>query len=238
MKIISWNILANEFIEEKYYPTIKPKILFNRKERIYNIITILLRLNADVMLLQEVMQHEYNKLVEVFEDKFYIIRGKNINWYNKKSYSGNVTLLRKGIFKLKENSNYDLFFGVYIKCFYLNKQTHMYEEIEIINIHLNDTSYKKRLNEIKSIYYLLHTSKKIILGGDFNQEYNNKSNLYKLIKLSGLIPYIREPTYNIEKKMCIDNIMIKGFTINNESNKIKSYSELNCSNNCSPISLR
>ena len=38
MKIVSWNILAAEWIKKSYYPTIKEKVLFDRKTRFKRII--------------------------------------------------------------------------------------------------------------------------------------------------------------------------------------------------------
>ena len=124
MKIVSWNILANEFIKKSDYPMIKAKILFNRKGRLTQITSILKNANADVMLLQEVMQAEYNSLSHTFEKEYYIIKGNNINWYNKKSYSGNVTFLRKNVFSLSANNVMikDLEFGLYVKCYFLDKE--------------------------------------------------------------------------------------------------------------------
>lgn len=37
MKVVSWNILANEFIKKADYPMIKAKMLFNRKGRLTQI---------------------------------------------------------------------------------------------------------------------------------------------------------------------------------------------------------
>jgi len=257
MKIISWNILANEFIKKADYPMIKGKILFNRKRRLMQIIGILTNANADVMLLQEVMQAEYNSLSETFEKEYYIIKGKTINWYNNKSYSGNVSFLRKSVFSLLANNEKgmikDLEFGLYIKCYFLDdkeqeknvpknipenvpknvcenicditsakkpnktkeikdKSTQKLVPIDIINVHLDDISHAKRIAEIKSIEEEIKKSKRVILGGDFNQDYKPKSNLYKLLNQSlGLKIYIKDPTYLIEKKMCIDHLMTKGF---------------------------
>lgn len=254
MKIISWNILANEFIKKADYPMIKGKILFNRKRRLMQIIAILTNANADVMLLQEVMQAEYNSLSETFEKEYYIIKGNTINWYNNKSYSGNVSFLRKSVFSLLANNDKgmikDLEFGLYIKCYFLDdkeqeknvpknvpenvpenicditsakktnktkeikdKSTQKLVPIDIINVHLDDISHSKRIAEIKSIEEEIKRSKRVILGGDFNQDYKPKSNLYKLlIKEMGLKIYIKDPTYLIEKKMCIDHLMTKGFS--------------------------
>ena len=248
MKIISWNILANEFIKKADYPMIKGKMLFNRKGRLTQITSILKNVNADVMLLQEVMQAEYNSLSETFEKEYYIIKGKNINWYNKKSYSGNVTFLRKNVFSLSSNNDMikDLEFGLYVKCYFLDKEQaknapenlcenicavtsstktvlpktveikHLSKDklmpIDIINVHLDDISHAKRISEIKSIDEEIRGSKRVILGGDFNQDYKSKSNLYKLLNQSlGLKIYIKDPTYLIEKKICIDHLMTKGF---------------------------
>ena len=248
MKIISWNILANEFIKKADYPMIKGKMLFNRKGRLTQIISILKNVNADLILLQEVMQAEYNSLSETFEKEYYIIKGKNINWYNKKSYSGNVTILRKNVFSLSSNNDMikDLEFGLYIKCYFLDKaqaknvpknvcenicsvtsytksvlsktveNKHLSKDklvpIDIINVHLDDISHAKRIAEIKSIEEDIKKGKRVILGGDFNQDYKPKSNLYKLLNQSmDLKIYIKDPTYLIEKKMCIDHLMTKGF---------------------------
>ena len=258
MKIISWNILANEFIKKADYPMIKGKMLFNRKGRLTQITSILINVNADVMLLQEVMQAEYNSLSETFEKEYYIIKGNTINWYNKKSYSGNVTFLRKNVFSLSSNNDMikDLEFGLYVKCYFLDKEQaknapenvsknvpknvcenicsitplappqqkinnsvkikpnskHKLMPIDIINVHLDDISHAKRISEIKSIDEEIRGSKRVILGGDFNQDYKSKSNLYKLLNQSlGLKIYIKDPTYLIEKKICIDHLMTKGF---------------------------
>jgi len=257
MKIISWNILANEFIKKADYPMIKGKMLFNRKGRLTQITSILKNVNADVMLLQEVMQAEYNSLSETFEKEYYVIKGKNINWYNKKSYSGNVTFLRKNVFSLLANNEKemikDLEFGLYVKCYFIDKaqvknvpenlpknvcenicavnasagpprevkktveikhnSSQKLMPIDIINVHLDDISHAKRISEIKSIEEEIRGAKKVILGGDFNQDYKPKSNLYKLLNRDmGLKIYIKDPTYLIEKKMCIDHLMTKGFS--------------------------
>ena len=252
MKIISWNILANEFIKKADYPMIKGKMLFNRKGRLTQITSILQNVNADVMLLQEVMQAEYNSLSDTFEKEYYVIKGKNINWYNKKSYSGNVTFLRKNVFSLSANNEKgmikDLEFALYVKCYFLDKvrenvpenvcenicsvnastgpqkdvnkivgikqnSTKKLMPIDIINVHLDDISHAKRISEIKSIEDEIRGTKKVILGGDFNQDYKPKSNLYKLLNRDmGLKIYIKDPTYLIEKKMCIDHLMTKGFS--------------------------
>ena len=171
MRIISWNILSNEFIRKKDYPMINSKILFNRQQRLENIMRILINLNGDIILLQEVMQAEYNVLYKFLNNNYHIIRGKNMSWYGKKSYSGNVIFLKKCIFfsnpSTANTKNTDFLqvnidFGLYVKC-YVNNTPLM-----ILNLHLDDSTYQKRLSEIKSISKQLNEPH-VILGGDFNQ---------------------------------------------------------------------
>ena len=134
MKVLSWNILANEFIKKSYYPMINSKILFNRKGRLSHITTILKNASADVMLLQEVMQTEYNSLYETFNSDYYIIKGNNITWSNKKSYSGNVTFLNKTLFFLSENNSNPLIrylpFGLHVKCYFLDTRNDVKENVK------------------------------------------------------------------------------------------------------------
>ena len=250
MKLISWNILANEFITQSDYPMIKSKTLFNRNERLKNIMKLLLNVNADVMLLQEVMEKEFKALMKLFASKYSIIRGKNIKWYNKPSQSCNVILLRKTYFKLLKT--YDLEFGLYIIASGAGTSGAgtsgagtsgagtsgagtsgagtSTNDVVIINVHLNDTSHLDRIKQISSIKEILYKSNKVILGGDFNQVYNASSKIYKMISNAGLMPTIHDPTYYIEKKMCIDNLMLKGFQLDNTC-PINKNNELNCCNN-------
>jgi len=82
MKVLAWNILADEFVEE--YKDI-PEML-NRKQRKKKILKILHDTNADIMLLQEVMRSEYNS----FSSEYHMILSKNVKWQGKQSYTKNV----------------------------------------------------------------------------------------------------------------------------------------------------
>ena len=211
MKILTWNILANEFILSRYYPMIPKDILYDRKNRQIQIINILKNIDADVMILQEVMQSEYNLLDENFKGAYCLIRGKYIIWQNKRSYSGNVILIRKSMFAINKNSDHitDLDFGVVIKCYLKGNAK---QSITIINVHLDDINVNKRIKQIKEIEPILHDNDNIILAGDFNENYIKTSKVYNMIKSSNLNIYNNDPTYFIDKKECIDNIMLKGFS--------------------------
>ena len=216
MKILSWNILANEFIQERYYPMIPSQLLFNRQKRQERIIATLKQADADIILLQEVMQSEYNLLNSEFHTTYHLIRGKYIQWQkNKRNYSGNVILLRKNMFSPVHYS-IDLDVGLAIQC----HLKHSDIPILVINTHLDDVSQTKRLQQIKELEPLLTNNKRIILGGDFNEHYTNKSRLYSLIKDYFFTSYNDELTYYIEKKMSIDHIMIKGFETHKKNGKV------------------
>jgi hypothetical protein len=218
MKILSWNILANEFIKKRYYPMIPPDILINRKNRQNQIIITLRQTNADVMLLQEVMQSEYNLLVHYFGKTHHIIRGKYISWQNKRSSSGNVTLLRKQSFGLPANFLINLKFGLIVQCYL--KSGSSTQPIIIINVHLDDISHANRIDEIKELEPNINSIPNVILGGDFNEIYKADSTLYKSIKSMGLKIFNNKPSYYVERPMCIDNIMLKGPIAKNKSSVI------------------
>jgi endonuclease/exonuclease/phosphatase family metal-dependent hydrolase len=207
MKILSWNILADEFIKKRYYPMIPPELLLNRKQRQTQIITTLTAMDMDVLLLQEVMLSEYKVLLHTFQLTHHIVRGKNIKWQNKQGASGNVILLRKTLFQLPTSLPIiSLTFGLGLHCLY-KKQPFV-----IFNIHLDDLSVDLRHKQFAEL--LLHNNQNapVIIGGDFNEHYNVKkpSMLYMAIKAGGLKILNQAPSYYIERKMCIDNILIKG----------------------------
>ena len=73
VKVLSWNILASEWITKEDYPDIKQAELFNSKKRIKTIIDKLKTYNSDIMLLQEVMPDAYKVINKSFKDAIYII---------------------------------------------------------------------------------------------------------------------------------------------------------------------
>ena len=71
MKVLSWNILANEYIKKQYYPQVKEELLI-REDRFKLISSKLKEINADIILLQEVMSAEYKNLKELLSHKYFI----------------------------------------------------------------------------------------------------------------------------------------------------------------------
>ena len=150
MKIVSWNILAQEWIDQKDYPMIPSSILFNRSARFKNIYRILSELEPDVILLQEVMNQEYQKVLKLFGAAFHISQ-INVIW----GTSGNVSLFSKKLFKNVKNIEYP--FGTVSSC----------DDFTFINVHLEEESVEKRCVQMKEVI----SKNPNIIGGDFNHQY-------------------------------------------------------------------
>ncbi len=180
---------------------IPPEILLDRAQRKKQIIKHLQEMDTDLMLLQEVMQGEYNALTYAFQKTHWLIRGKNIKWQDTQSASGNVILLRKALFTVLGGPlAFD--FGLGVQCMYQQRP------LFIFNIHLDDLSHQTRLKQVAELKPIIEANARIIVGGDFNEQYS--STLYKSL---GLRVLNQKPTYYIERKMCIDNILVKGLPL-------------------------
>ena len=197
---MTWNILASEWIDQPDYPNTKKK-LFNRATRFKKILKIIKKVNADILLLQEVMPLEYNLLKKKLEKNYTSSPLIPIKWEyqpprSKTSKSGNVTFIK---INLPNITHKPLNFGIYTEN----------PTLSIFNIHLDDLSVQSRSKQLKSIKDLLYLKKQSIVGGDFNQIYRANSRIYNQPKFT--THNLNCSTYYIEKKMNIDNIMTRGF---------------------------
>jgi endonuclease/exonuclease/phosphatase family metal-dependent hydrolase len=206
MKILSWNILANEFIAKRHYPMVPADLIFKRSTRLQQIMSLLVEEDADVILLQEVMLSEYNALEQQFGRHYHLIKSKPIVWQGVRCHSYNVILLRKSLFLLRGNRVEFFDFGIMVECAYKKNST----SYLISNVHLDDLSQAVRLKQLEELSDKLLEGDNVILGGDFNENYGNKASIYTKVKSFGLKIMNDEPTYYIGRKMCIDNIMLKG----------------------------
>ena len=211
MIILTWNILASEWIKKSYYPGIKESILFDYAARFSNICKKIKTINPDIILLQEVMPREYNKLVSLIKNDYFISELKTITWqYNKGSESGNVTFLRRNLFSWLSIIHIPLDYGIYTQCVSNN---HNYD---IFNIHLDDQSSKERYTQWDEIHSITRNRNCInIIGGDFNHEYKSNSRMYNV---PGFTTHNVCPSYYIERKMNIDNILTRGLKKMNKEN--------------------
>jgi endonuclease/exonuclease/phosphatase family metal-dependent hydrolase len=196
MKILTWNILAEEWIEKEYYPTIQDFSVMDSSRRITLILNKLYRENADIMLLQEVMDVDYDLLFKHFKKEYYISSLHPIRWDKLNSSSGNITMVRKTL--VKRVSEFPLDYGIGVKA----------DHMVIYNVHLDDVSLSKRKKQISLLRPMIEKEKYVILGGDFNQEYTDSCPIYQF---EDTVVHNKCVTYFVEKNMNIDNIITKGF---------------------------
>ena len=83
MKILSWNVLASEWIKKSYYPTVKENILFDRRSRLKRIMERIIYENPDIILLQEVMSLEYKTFMKYLLEYELKIFGNNSLTYDE-----------------------------------------------------------------------------------------------------------------------------------------------------------
>lgn len=202
MKILTWNILAEEWIKPEYYPTIQDFSIMNSDKRIALILKKLKTENADILLLQEVTDTHYDKLYKYFNNTYYISSLRAIPWTSQKTSSGNITLVRKTLCKKIYESPLD--YGVFVKA----------DDIAIYNVHLNDVSFTKRKKQIDRLRPRIENERTVVLGGDFNQEYKEHCVLYKFPEVT---VHNKCMTYFVEKNMNIDNILTKGFRVSKDN---------------------
>ena len=194
MKILSWNILASEWIKKSYYPTVTDPILFKRDKRIHLISDKLREESADIVFLQEVMPMEYRQLYQNFHRTYRLSKLSRILWDKPLSESGNLIMIKKRMFDSWNESSFD--HGIYVRI----------NQLHLFNVHLDDVSYYKRKKQLDQLPF--HDKKYVILAGDFNQSYHKDSALYQL---PGFTAHNKCSSYYVEKKMNIDNILTKGF---------------------------
>lgn len=218
IKVISWNILAIEFVKKSHYPHIYIDSIKDRKNRIKKITFKLLEEDADIILLQEVMSLEYNYIKKYFKNYIFSDLYK-CDWKDyKKSESGNIILFKKTSFSQKF-VNQELIYNNRVFGLYINLNIKgSKESLKVFNVHLDDSFFQTRNAQIKTIRNLLNDTKYCILGGDFNQVYNKNSKIYNIKNF--IVQNTVDITYYIGKHVNIDNILTKGF--------VKSDVDSNC----------
>lgn len=167
LKIISWNLLANEFIDPSDYPAIPAEILYDRETRINRIIAfILTHVDTDLFLFQEVMPMEADKLKAAL-NQYQAFISLPLAWYGETIWqSSNMIFVKAGKWNMC-----NLSFGLVITC----------ENMSIANIHLDDMDDNTRILQIRQLIAALSNTPTAIIGGDFNHEYDESSALYKCL---------------------------------------------------------
>lgn len=205
MKILTWNILASEWIDDETYHMVKKEILQNNKNRFNRIFQYIRTQDASLILLQEVMPYEYKRLKILLQDNYAITPLCRIKWDKYKNNSGNVTLFKRTEFDDTYMNHIRLEFGIQTKCLYKNKTCLIY------NIHFDDVSIRNRYAQLKSIMHVLLETETCIIGGDFNHQYSKNTKFYRIPDYT--IHNTMCSTYDINRNINVDNILTKGFKI-------------------------
>lgn len=165
------------------------KLGVKREKRILNIINILKDFSPDIIMLQEVMKTEYSILKKIFSGDYVISRLEKSYWEGLTGESGLVTMKKRTLIK----------------------------NIKVVNVHLDDVSENKRIKQLKDILSDNIKYKKIIIGGDFNENIINEKFYDILYKNNFLSSFKKEDyenenmTFVYKEKLLIDNIFYKGF---------------------------
>lgn len=227
-RVLTWNILADEFVHEQDYLHFDISLIKNRNQRIERITHFLLQQNVDIILLQEVMLDEQQYLYNQLSEQFYFSSLFSNQWkHYPHSESGNLVLFRKKYFSESFDTKPLLYkkscFGIHV--FLYEKETN--RPLHIFNIHLNDEYYMIRKAQLKSIQLELQKHDRVILGGDFNQNYWSNSTLYELDDNYSILNKTNFTYYVDKANTNIDNILVKGWIVD----KIKIHDNDNDNNN-------
>ena len=95
-----------------------------------------------------------------------------MSWYNKKSESGNVTLLKRSEFSDVHINHHPQEYGLYTQCKYKG------HSCDLFNIHLDDSSSQIRHKQWHNLQTLCRGDCRAIVAGDFNHQYKSNSKLY------------------------------------------------------------
>jgi endonuclease/exonuclease/phosphatase family metal-dependent hydrolase len=217
INILSWNVLAQDYIDNSYKDYIDYLDFDVRSKKIIN---ILHKIDSDIIFLQEVDYKLYKLLKIEFQD-YYFGKLEKKCWAECSTQTFNLIMSKYKIklikyFKLNEFNNYQGIFRVNI-----NKQN-----IYLVNVHLYDKNKKVRNMEIKKIFRILNIlniTDKIIIGGDFNSNITNNQDLFYKNNFK-IIGYPKNKfTYQLNNEyLAIDYFIVN--VINNIKNiKVKIY---------------
>ena len=174
MKILSWNILAEEWIEKKYYPMVQEQLLESKK-RFKTIMKHINKMSPDVILLQEVMKNNYKYLKKKYRYKYFISPLLAVPWVGYPvGESGNVTLLKLSKFQGITSDRIDSM--NFLTAYYKD------ERVGIVNVHLDDSSETRRKKQIKKVIKKTNKLDKVIIGGDCNEQYIKNRGIYKKLQ--------------------------------------------------------
>ena len=212
LKIMTWNILDEGCIDfvnptEYYFDIPVDNLLMKNR---YPIINRWLKIyNSDVIMLQEATRDVCRRLIADFTD--YRVMPYTANEANTESAYGNVTMLKKGVFRSIKHKKYK--FKKSNAAFSVTTAVRMSDGVRFafINIHLDAYKATTRAAEAQTVINLVRAWCKggsfcAVCAGDFNTD---KVPVHKKFAAWTLTVDEAKSTYLCEDPM-LDYIYIKG----------------------------
>jgi endonuclease/exonuclease/phosphatase family metal-dependent hydrolase len=220
MKIVTWNLCANEFLVDDVSTSVPPDQLadaLDREARCLRMLAALeTHLDADVLLLQEVMPDECKRICAMFQHHSPTI-GPSLSWYGSNQWrSSNVTLIRK---PLATDVHTALDGSVFTDRWYyivdgaqINTSTD--DSYAIANVHFDDRDPMLRLRQLHGILRMTDKFKTCIIGGDFNEACRESSELKAALAAHGFKTLCSADTITYtgtDGHDSIDQIAVRGY---------------------------
>lgn len=236
-RILTVNILAENFIFPQYYPGDCDKYLSTeyRLNKLKNFL-LLIRNYYDILVLQEVTHDtiingsmhngNYNIIQQVMYDFHGMFVAHDVDHWltDSSSYlqNGNATFVRKSLAPV---SFYDLNLTTGNHCLLAQ-----FANYRIINIHLDSDDSDKRQVEFSQILrYLLPTDTIDIIAGDFNMVLDNKMIAATNFRV---VSPITIPTFAFGEIMAGDMILCRNGYCSNSTNLGQELLQQRLSNHC------
>lgn len=218
LKILSFNILSEQFIDygnpEEYYKNVPVEVL-KEKNRLPKIFAIVKKIDADVMLFQEV-DYKVLRMLKANFHKNYIFMplAKHKTPEAKENLYGNLTVLRKKLFKVIMHNVYHV--PGLGSAFGFTEVTLNGKLMLIVNIHLDadEETEKNRIIEAKTLMLLIKPLLKthtVVITGDFNT--NSDKTHKKFSDLTSVVSKKDETGTYLNDAPMIDWIYVKNAKI-------------------------
>lgn len=190
LKIVTWNILADIWVNEKFYKGIPPALL-NKNLRYTRTKAVLNLIDADVVMLQEVELDIYLKLRRYYKLKYVVVKlyaNEEKLWrselapHKKMQLSGNLILIRRNLAKDIQAASLKLSKDGDVAG--LIRFTWRRTKYMMVNVHLSTTK-KTRGHEIRTLLQSLelYSNYRLIIAGDFNARPTDQ--IHKLLTSKG-----------------------------------------------------
>jgi mRNA deadenylase 3'-5' endonuclease subunit Ccr4 len=215
-RVLSWNILAQQYLKVEEYKHLEEKekdFLLIWPNRLKVILDILHKTKADIIFLQEVTLATFvEDFTPLFTNFNYIV---HINNKHRRNTMGNAILFRKDMFTLIESHSRTK--ALHAKLSFSQSKDNINAVICLSNVHLTArirAGESARMKEIVSATSIWLEEDNVIIGGDFNEEFQNPLGIATTLLQHGY----KIPSYTEKDMSCCtattvfrpDHILSKG----------------------------